>query len=234
MADSSVIQGIKKERLSKHLDDVDKLLRLYHQELDAPLPFRATEDELWPAVYRPKVEQDNNANHMLRKHIVSRAFWKHHSDWGKELEGICRAGGSLLEFIETFQDQLFKKTGLRPTSLFGRTAAEDAFKESLGIEVHGRYEACQDHGVNYRGLRIEESSDQNVQESSDQNDVQTIQEAHSNLVAMLKRAPTMREIDRRWKEAKGHSESMGQLLNGVLLASDIVYPCRFCRSFFKG
>ncbi len=227
MSDSEIVKEIKKERLKRHFDEVDRLTRLYHPQLYTPLPFHASEDEPWPAVYRPKVEQDANANHMMRKHIHSRAFWKHHGDWERELEGICNAGGTLLEVTaaDYLKGLIETNKKIQPTRLFSRTAVEDAFNTYVEIKVNDSYEFRQDRGVKYRGHLIEETS---VQE-----DFEEVKEAHLNLVDNLRTSPLIPDIAGRWKAAKSHSESMNKLLDGVLLAGDIVYPCRFCRGFFK-
>lgn len=227
MRDSQIVREIKKERLSRHFDEVDKLTRLYPPELYAPLPFRATGDDSWPAVYRPKVEQNNAANHMLRKHIRSRAFWKHHSDWERELEAIRRGGERLLQVTaaDYMNELIDEKPKIRPTLLFGRTAMEDAFKQSVGADVKDDYDLRRNGGVTLRTHLIEEASAQG--------DFEEVRIARRKLVQLLTSSPEMSEIISRWKAVYSHQESMAKILNDVLLAGDIIYPCRFCRSFFK-
>ena len=227
MGVSEIVKEIKKERLSRHFDEVDQLTRSFQPELQAPPPFYATEKEPWPAVYRRKVEQDSNANHMLRKHLHSRAFWKNHTDWERELEAICLEGGKLLRVTaaDYLKGLVKEEKKIRPTTLFDRTAIEDAFNECVGMTVNGRYELRREGGVIYRGHLVEETSAPG--------DFEEVKGAHRILVNNLKTGFQMSEVENRWKAVKSHQQSMDKILSGVLLAGDIVYPCRFCRSYFK-
>jgi len=96
---------------------------------------------------------------------------------------------------------------------------------SAGLAVTGEYELRRYGGATYRTHIIEKAATQEVYEE--------VKIAHRDLVDKLKTSDQMSEIGSRWKLAKSLSESMGQILNGVLLAGDVVYPCRFCRSYFK-
>lgn len=227
MVDSEIVKEIKKERLSRHFDEVDRVIRLYQPALHAPPPFRVTDGEPWPRVYRPKVEQDSNANHMLRRHLRSRAFWKHHGDWERELEAIRGGGEGLLQDIAAvyLAGLMEENNEIRPTRLFGRTALEDAFQEHDNMKVAGRYELRQEGGVNYRGHLIAEAATQENFES--------VKTAHWHLVDKMKSSPEMSVIGSLWETVKSHQISMGKILNDVVLAGDLIYPCRFCRSFFR-
>ena len=93
---------------------------------------------------------------------------------------------------------------------------------SAGLAVTGEYELRRYGGATYRTHIthiIEEAATQEVYEE--------VKIAHRDLVDKLKTSDQMSEIGSRWKVAKS------LILNGVLLAGDVVYPCCFCRSYFQ-
>lgn len=65
---------IKKEYLRKHLDEVGELIVRWKAELNAPRVF-ALEGSAggWRSAYRPPTEEIPDNNHMLRRHLHSRA-----------------------------------------------------------------------------------------------------------------------------------------------------------------
>ena len=226
MSNSDAVTVLKMERLKRHLDEVEKLVERWRPELDAPRPFTASEGRLWPPHHRPVLEQDADNNHMLRRHIHSRAFWRHHSDWEKKLAAVYQKSASLAKTASDYMEQLLdKEPEIRPTISFLRTALEEAFALSIGTKTVPMYRPVPEGGVFYGNYQIEEAA---LPE-----EVGKVEKAHRNLVIKLNNLVDMEDIVRCWKDAKQHEGSMGKLLGDVLKSGDIFYSCRFCRKLLR-
>ena len=89
LKNSAIASEIKREYLKEHLEIVKKIIEDWISELVAPSPFAPLKDIWgWQSVYRPSAEQDPDSNHMLRRHLRSRALWYHHAAWVRKLENI--------------------------------------------------------------------------------------------------------------------------------------------------
>ena len=85
------VAEIKKERLKKHLNkEVPNLIQEWVKQLNAPEPFAYMDHDIWgwQSPYRPILKQDPDSNHILRRHLRSRALWRYHTDWEGKLDSI--------------------------------------------------------------------------------------------------------------------------------------------------
>ena len=83
---SEIGKEIKKEYLKEHLKEVQTLMEDWLSTLKAP-PMMIQKGVFgWESPYLPTAEQDDDSNHMLRRHLKSRAFWSYHADWELKLK----------------------------------------------------------------------------------------------------------------------------------------------------
>lgn len=226
MSRSMIVIEIKKEQLKRHLNEVEKLIGEWRPQLCAPNPFREPQSELWPVGYRPTCEKDLDNKHMLRRHIRSRAFWKHHLNWEEKLGTIDQKSEILIEVANGFMAELAKeKMQMRPTGAFMRVALEEGFTWCTGRKPERQY-GDRPAGEVWCGMF-------RIAKEAPPEEVLEVEEAHRRLTSKLRGSDEMKEIVHLWEEAKKSEEKMGKLLSDVLKSGDIIYPCRFCRKLFQ-
>ena len=227
MPESNIIMEIKKEHLKRHLDEVENLLGEWRHQLYAPAPFKVSETDARTVIYTPPLERDPDNNHILHRHVKSRMFWRHHSDWERKLRAIHQEADELLKLGTGYVEQLADRMPqIQPTAMFIRVALDDAFTWSSHKKISKKYEPVREGvGVWCGGIRIEEASTNE--------EVWLVQEAHHRLIVELRNSEAMTGIVGYWKDAKGSETRMIKLLSDVLKSGDFLYPCRFCRKLFK-
>ena len=225
MAYSVIVKELKRDRLRVHLDGVETLISDWRGQLSAPDPFRPGESDIWPALYRPAIEHDPDNIHMLRRHLHSRALWKHHSDWGFKLECIHRLGEPLVKDAGGCVEALGKRLpDMRFTDQFVRTALSEAFDQAAGEKSVRGYAPNPEHGVRFGGSTIEKAASPEANKD--------VEEAHRALVTYVKTLPQWKDIVLSWRGVKKTEESMDGIVKDVLKSGDIFHPCRFCRKLF--
>ena len=86
---STVAQDLKIEYLKEHLENVKRLIAEWVMQLNAPTQLAPQKGVWgWQSVYQPFAEQDPDSNHMLKRHLRSRALWSQHAGWDVKLERI--------------------------------------------------------------------------------------------------------------------------------------------------
>ena len=229
MSESIAVVEIKKERLARHLNQVERHLAKWLGQIDTPRPF--SQEDLNPqniqvSPYQPPLERDTDINHMLRKHLNSRVLWRRHSDWMLLPESLAKAGNRLVKLGQVRLDKLAQEKDIQPTVWFLNSALEDAFSAVVGgIDRTAQPESDPYGGVIYRGNEIETEA---LPE-----DLERVTRALKQLTNMLGKLPEMAVLSGLWTKIKGHEESMGKIGGDTLKASDIFYSCRFCRKLFK-
>ncbi len=225
MSESIAVVEIKKERLVRHLNQVERHLAQWLGQIDTPMPFSQVDlnpQTIHIAPYQPPLERDTDINHMLRKHLNSRVLWRRHSDWMLLQESLAKAGNRLVKLGQVRIDKLAQEEGIQPTVWFLNSALEDAFAAVVGgvqpePDTHG--------GVIYRSNQIETGA---LPE-----ELEKVTRALKQLTNMLRELPEMAVLSGLWTEIKEHEESMAKIGGDTLKASDIIYSCRFCRKLFK-
>ena len=229
MSESTAVVEIKKERLARHLDQVEGYLAQWLVQIDTPRPFSQVDlnpQNIHIAPYQPPLERDTDINHMLRKHLNSRVLWRRHSDWMLLQERLAKAGNRLVKLGQVRTDKLAQEVGIQPTVLFLNSALEDAFAAVAGgIDRTAQPESDTHGGVIYRSNQIETGA---LPE-----DLEKVTRALKQLSNMLRELPEMAVLSGLWTKMKEHEKSMAKIGGDTLKASDIFYPCRFCRKLFK-
>ena len=228
MSESTAVVEIKKERLARHLNQVERHLAQWLGQIDTPRPFSQVDlnpQNIQVSPYQPPLEQDTDINHMLRKHLSSRVLWRHHSDWMLLQESLAKAANRLVKLGQVRIDKLAQE-GIQPTVWFLNSALEDAFAAVVGgVDPSEPPESDIYGGVIYRSNQIETGA---LPE-----ELEKVTRALKQLTNMLRELPEMAVLSGLWTNLKEHEESMAKIGGDTLKASDIFYSCRFCRKLFK-
>lgn len=226
MGNSEILKDLKKDRLRIHLNEVEELIRKWSAQLSATDSFSPISSDVWPLQYRPALESDTDNSHMLRKHLHSRAFWKHHADWTFKLDRIRDLGNPLVKHARSRMEILTNGSPvLRYTELFLRSALDEAFLRVCGRSSNQNYEPHPERGLSFGGSVIEQVAPVTL--------MTAVQEDHRELVESLEKRPELAEAGVYWREVKKIEQNMGKIVSDILKSSDIFYPCRFCRKLSK-
>ena len=154
---SEIGKEIKKEYLKEHLKGVLKLIEDWLPTLKAPSLMIQKGIWGWESVYLPSAEQDNDNNHILRRHLKSRAFWSHHADWELKLNNIWRLTNQLR--IDTNKKYPAQYRNKKYTSEYYAVALWKGFDVAIGLEIDDWYKTPDDQqGVLYGAYKIELSA----------------------------------------------------------------------------
>jgi len=207
MSESIAVVEIKKERLARHLNQVEGHLAQWLGEIDTPRPFSQIDlnpEDIHIAPYQPPLEKDPDINHMLRKHLNSRVLWRRHSDWMLLQESLAKAGNRLVKLGQVKLDKLAQEEGVQPTLWFLNSALEDAFAAVAGrVDLTAQPESDPYGGVIYRSSQIETEA---LPE-----DLEKVTRALKQLTNMLGKLPEMAVLSGLWTEIKEHEESMAKI-----------------------
>jgi len=150
---------IKKERLARHLNQVERHLAQWLGQIDTPRPFSQVDlnpQNIQISSYQPPLERDTNINHMLRKHLSSRVLWRRHSDWMLLQKSLAKSANRLVKLGQVRIDKLAQEVGIQPTVWFLNSALEDAFSAVVGrVDRTEQPEPDPYGGVIYRSNQIE-------------------------------------------------------------------------------
>jgi hypothetical protein len=226
---SAIASEIKKEYLVQHLEQVEGLIDEWIGQLSAPEPFSTHDGVLgWESEYRPTLEGDSDSNHMLRSHVRSRALWRHHTDWERQLD-LAWSLVSQLREISTGQLPLDKGSD-----------AVGIWKSYVGTALLGAFEAVRRNrrvSMNYNvpidgvGVACGDFKIDIVAVTEEQR--KAAQEQHTILAQSVSHQEAMKQLVDCWQEIEDIEDHMTRLVTKTLKSRDILYPCRFCRHLWK-
>jgi hypothetical protein len=238
-----MLTQVRRDRLNKHLNEVEELIQEWITDLNAPHPFlwipsdesagvtgtpvrppeyfRLEPWKLWAcrSVYVPRVEQDIASNHVLRKHLRKRVLWKHHADWEQRLNRIRELGIPICERAAEMENECAK--GRELTEDFKAIALLVALELPLGHAPEKSYSQRGTRGVCYADVLIEKSAD--AQQMSE------VVKEHWQMISRLGQLKQMLELAREWQQVLVLQDKMKGLAQKAVKSSDILYPCQFCR-----
>lgn len=214
---SEAASQLMKERLAKHLDYVESLIKNWMQELSIPIPFVIGEKS-WPVdlEFIPSNEKDVDKNHMIHRHLRSRALWRNHSEWERCIREIERLG------IAIYKKAAQKHPGVSKNYL--QTALWAAFETATGGKIRKLYELVEGKGVTFYGHIIDLQDNFTVKKREDE---------HWEIISELSKCEEITKLIIMRKQARVFQERMTGLANKALLSSDIFYPCKFCKRLMK-
>jgi hypothetical protein len=249
-----LLAEVRRDRLNKHLNEVEELLRKWIDQLTTPNPFHLREsDESWatrPDVqagqairflksseeerrelwacrqgYVPSLEQDTASNHILHKHLRKRAVWQDHNEWAQRLNRIAELGSSLCEKATKMCEARRKEREL--TEDYMPVALRTALESASGRTPAKSFSQRPGflQGVWYDGILIEKSA------SAQQ--VDEVREEYLQMISELAQSKEMKELAKEWQQVLILGERMRGLVQKAIKSSDILYPCQFCRRLWQ-
>ena len=219
---------LKKKYLEEHLDLVQELIGEF-SFLGAPQPFQYDKKDGswgWKAAYRADVETDPDKNHMLRRHLRSRALWRHHTERERLIDTVY----GLAQVVKQEAEEVFQKhkdklqeagKEREYTGDYLGAALWVALDMACGKNVEWWYRPGESQGVNYGAYRIGGSVPPGKADE--------VGKEHWRLACSLAQIRQMMDLASRWEQAKRHQDSICSIAKRLHQARDIFYPCKFCR-----
>ena len=226
---SAVAKELKKEYLAQHLKEVEGLIVNWIGQLKVPDPVSPHEEGLgWKSEYRPLLETDSDSNHILRSHIRSRALWRHHTEWERQLTLAWSLVTQLRE-MSIGQLSLIKDSDTVEiwTNYVGTTllAAFEGLRRNRRIRMN--------YKIPENGLGVTAGDFKIDIEAATEKQRKAIQEKHSDLAMSIAQHQTMNQLVDCWHEIVTLERRMTLLVSKILKSRDILFPCRFCRHLWK-
>lgn len=227
---SAITTEIKKEFLNVHLEEVLGYYSDWITQLNAPEPFAPNIEGFgWTDEYQPSVEADPDINHILHRHIKGRAFWHYHAEW---LHQISEVWQLIIKIREEALGQLplsEGNAGVEVRNNYIGTALLGAYlslkrnrkvKMNYQVPVSGTGLVCGD------GYAI----DLNATGETDRTEVEL---KHTALAESFKTSSELEQVWQLWASIEETQHKMADLLRKTIRSKDILYPCRFCKHFWK-
>lgn len=226
---SAVARELKKEYLAQHLKEVEGLIVNWIGQLKVPGPFSPHDEGLgWESEYRPPLEADPDSNHILRSHIRSRALWRYHTEWERQLTVVWSLVTQLREM----------SIGQLPLIRDGETVG--IWTNYVGTALLAAFEGLHRNRrvrMNYKipenGLGIAAGDFKIDTRAATEKQRKAIQEKHSGLAMSITQQQAMKQLVDCWHEIVALEEHVTQLATKILKSRDILYPCSFCRHLWK-
>ncbi|NQT73101.1 MAG: hypothetical protein HQ553_10110 [Chloroflexi bacterium] len=225
---SQIAFEIKKDRLQKHLREVEKTIEEWIPQLSAPDPFASRDGTWgWQTVYQPAIEADTDLNHLIRKHLKSRRLWRLHTEWQYTLNAVWSQLPSLRDYANRHMSQS-SQSAMDYTKDFIGTALWQAFLEtrrdrSARLTYHPNDPGS---GIKLGGYVLERSA------SSD-TELKEVEKKHRKLIAALADTQEMKQIVDVWQRTLDLQSNMHSLATTLIRSNDYLNPCRFCKKLWQ-
>ena len=225
---STIARDLKIEYLKEHLENVKKLIAEWVMQLNAP-PLLAPQKGVWgwQSVYQPFAEQDPDSNHMLKRHLRSRALWSQHASWDVKLERIW----NLIQQVHIESQAKYAKLPTikqrQYTEEYIRTALWQGFELACDAVLKIDYRIPEHQkGICFGAYNIETSVT-----SAEERIL--VEEEHRDFSDSLAGIESMKELAGLWSEVKRIQQAMYAIATKAQKSNDILYPCRFCKHLWK-
>ena len=226
--DVSVNESTRNKYLWEHLDEVKELITKWVPQLVALPPFDYQQQEWgWDSPYVPALERDPDSNHILRRHLRSRALWSHHWNWERHLNRIWTLSQAVREETAISYRGLKRKKQRTHHEDFVNTALWKGFQKACEVRVDHMYRPSDDGiGVFYGAYRIDDYA-----ESAEER--MLIEREHWGLIESTAKLEKMVEIADIWKEVQRLQDQMKLIAGEALMSNDIFHHCRFCKHLWN-
>ena len=224
LGDPTVVQELRKEYLKEHLDGVKSTVNRWALDLNAPPPFDPVSGPWgWQSAYRPRTELYPDNNHMLRRHVRSRALWRHHADWETKLDDIWGLTQQLRKEAVDIQVGQAKEQQWKHSNDYLNVALWKGFEKANGQDIEQSYLVPSDQlGLAYLSYKIEMSASSAEQRA-------WIQKGHWSLINKIAELNKMKDLVEIWRGASGLCDQMQSIAFRIVKSNDIIYACKFCR-----
>ena len=228
--DSLVAKEIKIEYLKEHLNEVKSLINTWIGELNAPSPLgrdKKLSSWGWQLTYKPSAEQDQDQNHMLRRHLRSRTLWNHHANWDRKQESVWN-------LTIQIRDDASKKHMQQPlnrekhyTEDYLNTALWQGFDIACGRTIKLSYQTREGYeGLSF-GAYVIKTSITSIEDRT------LVEKDHRNFSYEIAQTDKMKELASLWSDIEKLQEAVRAIATKTLKSNDILYPCRFCKHLWK-
>lgn len=225
---SAVAAEIKKEYLKEHLQVIRKLIETWITELSAPAPLYPCQGKTgWQSVYVPSTEKDPDSNHMIKRHIRSRALWSHHTKWEADLENMWPLINNLRQEARSKQKELSTSTQRQYCVEFTDVALWKGFDVANGMQLEDWYKIPDDEqGISYGAYKLELSA-------ATQEERSLIKHEHREYIDHLAKLNDMHQLIESWREVIKLQKQMQAIGSKILKSGDILYSCTFCKHLWR-
>ena len=225
---SAIAREIKKEYLKEHLENVKRAIEIWIPEINTPAPLTSHKDVWgWQSIYTPPMEQDPDSNHMLKRHLRSRALWSHHANWERKIGKVWYLTNRVRKEADDKHIEHSNNKQRQYTAEYVTVALWKAFDVARGREIDDWYKVPDDqHGVSYGAYKLELSAVTSEECSS-------IEKEHREFNHYLAELEDMCQLIELWHEVNELKTYMQTIGNNILKSGDILYPCKFCRHLWK-
>jgi len=227
---SAMATEIKKEYLKKHLNEVKKLVATWMGELTTPSLAVRERGQLswgWPIIYRPSSEHNPDSNHMIRRHLRSRALWSHHANWERKLENIWQLTGQVCDDIKKKYVKQSSSKQWHYTEDYVNTALWQGFEVACGRTLSLDYKVSVSKiGLSFGAYLIETSATSTKSRN-------LLEKEHRQFIHEIAATKEMKDLASLWSEVVEIQEAMRAIVAKALKSNDILFACRFCKHLWR-
>ncbi len=230
VGESAVATELKKEYLKEHLKEVKNLLATWMVELKTPSLLVRDQGQLswgWPMIHKPSSEHNPDSNHMIRRHLRSRALWSHHANWERKLESIWQLTGQVRDDIKKKHVEQSSSKQWRYAEDYVNTALWQGFEVACGRTLSLDYKVPDSKiGLSFGAYLIENSATSAKSRA-------LLEKEHREFIRGVAATNEMKDLVSLWNEVAELQEAMRAIAINTLKSSDILYPCKFCKHLWK-
>ncbi|GEM_PF-4933319 len=235
---STAVKEIKKEYLVRHLDDMEHRAQSWLESHWSREYFHPDGTYIANSLAGKGVPSksvlgaDPELNHILRRHLRSRALWTHHGVWERAVGRLSQVEEGIAILAAPIAQTHQLQGPFTYTSAFLGSALAEAFKCVRGTGSPSVYTPYTPSGVLLGRYMIEQSAEGG--------DVPRVGRQHQLLVSELldhNRHPALdtafHEAGRLQGDLEREEKAVRKLAADALKAKDFLYPCRYCKRLWQ-
>ena len=181
----------------------------------------------WSIIHRLSSEQNPDTNHMIRRHLRSRALWSHRANWEHKLENIWQLTGQVRDDIKKKHVKQSSSKQWHYTEDYVNIALWQGFEVACGRTLSLDYKVPDSKiGLSF-GAHLIETSARSAKSRT------LLEKEHGEFILGIAAAKEMKELADLWSEVAELQEAMRAMAEKALRSNDILYACRFCRHLWK-
>ena len=164
---------------------------------------------------------------MLKRHLRSRALWRHHTNWEQKLQEVGHLANQVRHKANIKYMRKSKDNQRQYTPDFLDTALWQGFEVACGKKLDNMYRIADNQkGVAVGAYNIEISATSPEERSS-------VEKEHQDFIYYVAQLKGMKDLARLWSEVRSLQERMSSIAIKALKSNDILYVCTFCKHLWK-